>query len=136
MSELESNRSQLTAKDNRDIDIEISFLEGLVDRDHKYIEALQLLGDDYTKRGKFYDGLKVDKHLAKLLPENSMVFYNLACSYSLTNNINEAFKALSKAVHLGYNDSEWMDIDPDLMNVRTDPRYQSIRQELANRSAT
>ena len=35
-----------------------------------------------------------------------------------------------KAVHLGYDDSQWMDTDPDLNNVRTDPRYQRIRRQL------
>ena len=38
--------------------------------------------------------------------------------------------ALIKAVHLGYDDSQWMDTDPDLNNVRTDPRYQRIRRQL------
>ena len=132
MSEIHERNSQLTTKEIRDLDIEISFLQGIVDRDSEYIEALQLLGDDYTKRGNFDDGLKIDEHLAKLLPEDSMVFYNLACSYSLTNRINESLKALNKAVLLGYNDSKWMDKDPDLDNVRSDTQYQSIRQKLTN----
>ena len=132
MSGIHARKLQLTTKENRDLDIEISFLEGLVDRDSEYVEALQLLGDDYTKRGKFHDGLKIDEHLSKLLPEDSMVFYNLACSYSLTNCINESIKALNKAVCLGYIDCKWMDTDPDLDNVRADTRYQSIRQKLTN----
>jgi tetratricopeptide (TPR) repeat protein len=130
MSDIETFRSQLSAEENRDLDIEINFLKGLVNRDYEYIEALQLLGDDYTKRGKFRDGLKIDEQLAKLLPEDSMVFYNLACSYSLTNAINESIVALNKAVILGYSDSEWMDRDPDLNNVKSDNRYNSIRQKL------
>ena len=130
MSDIETGRSQLSAKENRDLDIEINFLKGLVNRDYEYIEALQLLGDDYTKRGKFRDGLKIDEQLAKLLPEDSMVFYNLACSYSLTKSINESIVALKKAVILGYSDSDWMDRDPDLNNVRSDNRYNSIRQKL------
>ena len=130
MSDIETGRSQLSAKENRDLDIEINFLKGLVNRDYEYIEALQLLGDDYTKRGKFRDGLKIDEQLAKLLPEDSMVFYNLACSYSLTNSIDESIVALKKAVILGYSDSDWMDRDPDLDNLRSDNRYNSIRQKL------
>ncbi|MEC8972403.1 MAG: hypothetical protein VX509_00715, partial [Verrucomicrobiota bacterium] len=104
--------------------MEISFLEGLTQRDPQYVEALQLLGDNYTRRERFRDGLAVDEHLSKLLPDDSMVFYNLACSYSLTDRIDESITALNKAVHLGYKDSRWMDKDPDLNNVRTDPRYK------------
>ena len=39
-------RSKLTRKEQRDLDIEIGFLEGVVDRDPKYVEALQVLGDN------------------------------------------------------------------------------------------
>ena len=130
MPELSSDRQPLSAKEKRELDIEIDFLSGLVKRDPAYIEALQLLGDNYTKRGCFNDGLKIDEHLSKLIPDDSMVFYNLACSYSLTDRIDESITALNKAVHLGYEDSEWMDTDPDLNKVRTDPRYQSIRNQL------
>ena len=130
MLEDSTARQQLSNKEKRDLDIEISFLEGLTKRDPQYVEALQLLGDDYTRRDRFHDGLIVDEHLAGLLPEDSMVFYNLACSYSLTDRIDESITALNKAVHLGYEDSQWMDIDPDLTNVRTDPRYKRIRRQL------
>ena len=130
MPELSSDRQPLSAKEKRELDIEIDFLSGLVKRDPAYIEALQLLGDNYTKRGCFNDGLKIDEHLSKLLPDDSMVFYNLACSYSLTDRIDESITALNKAVHLGYEDYKWMDTDPDLNKVRTDPRYQSIRHQL------
>ncbi|MEC8972844.1 MAG: hypothetical protein VX509_02935 [Verrucomicrobiota bacterium] len=130
MPEHSSARQPLTTKEKRDLDIEIAFLEGLTQRDPKYVEALQLLGDHYTQRDRCRDGLAVDEHLAKLLPDNSMVFYNLACSYSLTDQIDESITALNKAVHLGYKDSQWMDKDPDLNNVRTDPRYKRIRRQL------
>ena len=90
MPELSSDRQPLSAKEKRELDIEIDFLSGLVKRDPAYIEALQLLGDNYTKRGCFNDGLKIDEHLSKLLPDDSMVFYNLACSYSLTDRIDES----------------------------------------------
>ena len=130
MSDLATERQPLTDKEKRELDIEIDFLSGLVKRDPAYVEALQLLGDNYTKRGCFNDGLKIDEHLSKLLPDDSMVFYNLACSYSLTDRIDESITALNKAVHLGYKDSRWMDKDPDLNNVRTDPRYKRIRRQL------
>ena len=130
MLEDSTARQPLSKKEKRDLDVEIDFLEGLTKRDPQYVEALQLLGDDYTKRDRFHDGLTVDEHLSRLLPEDSMVYYNLACSYSLTDHIDESISALNKAVHLGYDDSQWMDADRDLNNVRTDPRYKRIRRQL------
>lgn len=133
MADLATERQPLSGKEKRELDIEIEFLSGLIERDPEYVEALQLLGDDFTKRGQFNDGLKIDEHLSRLLPEDSMVFYNLACSYSLTDRIDDSITALNKAVHLGYDDSKWMDTDPDLNKVRTDPRYQSIRHQLTKK---
>jgi tetratricopeptide (TPR) repeat protein len=133
MADLATERQPLSGKEKRELDIEIEFLSGLIERDPEYVEALQLLGDDFTKRGQFNDGLKIDQHLSRLLPEDSMVFYNLACSYSLTDRIDDSITALNKAVHLGYDDSKWMDTDPDLNKVRTDPRYQSILHQLTKK---
>ena len=133
MADLATERQPLSGKEKRELDIEIEFLSGLIERDPEYVEALQLLGDDFTKRGQFNDGLKIDEQLSRLLPEDSMVFYNLACSYSLTDRIDDSITALNKAVHLGYDDSKWMDTDPDLNKVRTDPRYQSIRHQLTKK---
>jgi hypothetical protein len=41
----------------RDLDIKIEFMEGLVRRDPDYVDALQLLGDHYTQHGRYTDGL-------------------------------------------------------------------------------
>ena len=130
MSEQSSSRQDLSSREKQELDVEISFLEGLAKRDPQYVEALQLLGDDYTKRGRFPEGLAVDEHLSRLLPEDSMVFYNLACSFSLTDRVDDSITALKKAVQLGYDDSKWMDEDPDLNKIRSDPRFEQIRHKL------
>ena len=75
---------KLGRKETRDLDVEIGFLEGLVARDPGYIEALQLLGDDYTRRGRVEDGLRVDQRLKGLRPGDPDVHFNLACSLALT----------------------------------------------------
>jgi tetratricopeptide (TPR) repeat protein len=125
-----SARKKLTRQERRDLDIEIGFLEGLVKRDRTYVDALQILGDDYTRRGQFEDGLRVDKQLAQLRPDDSLVQYNLACSYSLTDRVNEALNALERALKLGYRDFKWLAEDPDLDRVRRHPNYQKIRAKL------
>ena len=83
-NKLHSPRKKATRQELRDMDQEILFLEGLVRRDENYVEALQILGDDYTRRGRYGEGLKIDERLCKLRPDESLVHYNLACSYSLT----------------------------------------------------
>src|SRR5271167_2993533 len=86
----------------RDLDTKIQFIEGIVRRDPNYVDALQLLGDHYTQRGRFDEGLNVDERLARLEPGSPLVFYNLACSYSLTDQFDHAARSLEKALQLGY----------------------------------
>jgi len=116
----------MSEKQKNDLDLEIRFMEGLVAQDPNYEEALQILADDYTRRGRIEDGLEVDIRLAELCPDNPLVFYNLACSYSLLGRISEAAKAMNDALDLGYCDIEWMEQDPDLERLRTHYLFQAI----------
>ena len=125
-----SPRKKLTRKELRDLDVEISFFKGIVGRDSDYVEALQILGDAYTRRGEFADGLKVDEQLARLRPEDALVHYNLACSYSLTGQLEQSGASLEKALALGYRDFKWIVSDPDLKNLRRHALYRKIRAKL------
>jgi len=118
---------KLSREEERDLDVKIGFLEGVLRRDPGFIEALQVLGDDYTRRGRFVAGLRVDEQLAQLRPDDPLVHYNLACSYSLTGNYNQAASALVRALDLGYRDLKWLARDPDLADLREHPLYKTIR---------
>ncbi len=123
-------RHELRGQELRDLELEIHFLEGLVRREPGYVEALQILGDNYTRRGLYAKGLKIDERLVRLRPQDSVVHYNLACSYSLTRQIDAALEALHAAVKLGYDDLKAMDKDPDLKNVREHAEYKRLRAKL------
>jgi tetratricopeptide (TPR) repeat protein len=125
-----STRKKPSRADRRDLDTKIEFLEGLIRRDPAYVDALQLLGDHYTQRGRYLDGLRVDEHLARLEPRNALVFYNLACSYTLTNQFDRAASALEKAINLGYRDFNWLARDPDLRKLRQHPVYRDIQAQI------
>jgi tetratricopeptide (TPR) repeat protein len=125
-----AKHKRLTRKETRELDVKISFLEGLVRRDAQYVEALQILGDHYTQRGRFEDGLRVDQQLSQLQPHSPIVFYNLACSHSLTGELDQAASALEKALALGYRDFTWLAKDPDLFQLRQHPLYRSIESKI------
>jgi tetratricopeptide (TPR) repeat protein len=125
-----STRKKSSRTSQRDLDVKIEFMEGLVHRDPDYVDALQLLGDHYTQRGRYTDGLKVDERLAHLEPRNSLVFYNLACSYSLTGQFDRAVLALEQALQLGYRDFAWLARDPDLKKLRQHPVYRAIEAKI------
>ncbi len=121
---------KLSRKEVRDLDIKISFIEGIVRRDPEFVEALQILGDHYTQRGRYERSLKVDEQLSRLEPGNPLVFYNLACSYSLNSNFDLAAAALEKALLLGYRDFKWLARDPDLSSLRKHPAYRPIEAKI------
>ncbi len=114
----------------RDLDTKIEFMEGVVRRDPNYVDALQILGDHYTQRGRFPEGLTVDEKLAHLEPQNPLVFYNLACSYSLTDQFDRAVAALNRAIELGYRDFKWLAKDPDLKKLRAQPAFDELKEKI------
>ncbi len=121
---------KLSRKEVRDLEIKIGFLEGIVRRDPEFVEALQILGDHYTQRGQFAESLKVDQQLSSLEPSNPLVFYNLACSYSLNSDFDQAAAALEQALRLGYRDFKWLAKDPDLRSLRKHPAFRTIEDKL------
>lgn len=123
-------KKKLSRKEQRDLDIEIGFLEGVVKRDPAFIDALRILGDDYTRRGKFSEGLKVDEQLSRLRPDDPLTYYNLACSYSLVGRYELAITSLDRAITLGYRDFQWLSRDPDLRDLRKHPAYRRIRDKV------
>jgi len=131
-----SARRKTPRAGERDLDIRIGFWEGLLRRDPHYVDALQLLGDDYTRRGRYADGLKVDERLARLEPRNPLVFYNLACSYSLVNDFERAALALETALNLGYRDFHWLAKDPDLKKLRQQAVYRELEAKIRRMKIT
>lgn len=130
MPEKSSARKKMKRRESKDLDVKIQFMEGIVRRDPEYIEALQLLGDHYTQRGKYEQGLKVDERLSRLEPRNPLVFYNLACSYSLIGEVDQAANALDTALALGYRDFKWLAKDPDLKTLRKHPLFRDIEAKI------
>lgn len=106
--------------------VELAFLQKVSERLPEDIEVLQALADLYTKTGKYEEGLAIDERLSHQLPNDDLVWYNLGCSYALTNRADDAFEALTKAVELGYADYDWMKSDPDLNGLHADPRFESL----------
>jgi len=125
-----STRRKLTRKEQRDLDIEISFMEGVVRREPRYIEAWRVLSDDYARRGRLDDGLKADEQLARMQPDDPAVLYNLACSHSLAKNFESAVTALAQAIARGFSDLKWLMKDPDLVNLRKEPLFKKVLAKL------
>jgi tetratricopeptide (TPR) repeat protein len=120
------------ATDQGQLDFELVFFEGVLARNPGYVDVLRVMGNLLTLKGRFADGLQVDKRLVQLRPNDALAHYNLACSYALLKRPDQSLKTLRRAVELGYRDFGYMRKDHDLDSIRHDPRFRQLLREYEN----
>lgn len=112
---------------------EIQFYEGVLEKDPTFFAVMIVLADLYTKVGRFEDGLAIDEKLYQLHPNDPEILYNLACSYSLVNQVDLSYRTIKKAIARGYTNFVHMANDRDLENLRKDRRFQRYYTNLIKR---
>lgn len=122
------------SKPKPDPAFEMAFFESVLRRAPQYTEVIEILGGLYTKHGRIADGLRMDRRLVRLLPENATAHYNLACSLALMKRKCDALRALQRAVELGYRDFDWMAQDPDLEDLKEHPEFTALLEQLKPQS--
>lgn len=113
---------------------DIGFYENVLRRSPGYVEVIEILGGLYTKTGRIADGLKMDRKLVRLQPQNATAHYNLACSLALSARKSDALRALRRAIDLGYSDYDWMAQDPDLEPLKGAPEFEALLAKLQPKS--
>jgi tetratricopeptide (TPR) repeat protein len=121
------------AAEQSQLDFEIDFFTHILDRKADYVDVLRVLGNNLTLKGRYVQGLAIDKRLVQLRPKDALAHYNLACSYALLNRGDQALRTLRLAVELGYRDFRYMREDRDLDSIRHDPRFRQLLREYENR---
>jgi tetratricopeptide (TPR) repeat protein len=122
-----------SAEKQSQLDFELDFFEGVLHRNPDFVDALRVHGNNLTLKGRYADGLKIDRRLVDLRPRDALAHYNLACSLALLKKVDPALRALRKALELGYRDFSYLRKDRDLDAVRKDPRFRQILREYENR---
>ena len=128
-----SSSSLVRPADQSQLDFEIDFFGGILERLPHYVDVLRVMGNNLTLKGRYAQGLQIDKRLIALRPTDPLAHYNLACSYALLKRPDHAIKALRRAVELGYRDFRYMREDRDLDSIRHDPRFRQLLREYENR---
>jgi len=118
------------------LDFEIAFYEKLLRAYPDFVDVLIPLGTTYTRAGLYDKGLAVDMRLTQLRPEDPLAWYNLACSYSLLDRVDEALEALRQASSRGYTDLAYVQKDADLANLRRSPKFRQFLESLTSRQPT
>lgn len=128
-----TGNTQLRPADQSQLDFEIEFFSGILERQPDYVDILRVMGNNLTLKGRYAQGLQIDKRLVQLRPNDPLAYYNLACSYALLNRPDHALKTLRRAVELGYRDFRYMREDRDLDSIRHDPRFRQLLREYDHR---
>src|SRR5712692_3723516 len=102
------------------LDFEIDFFRAILDQKPDYVDVLRVMGNNLTLKGRYAQGLVIDRRLVQLRPKDALAHYNLACSYALLKRPDQALRTLRKAIELGYRDFRYMREDHDLDSVRHD----------------
>ena len=111
-------------------DFELSFFKDLHKRMPKDVRVVSMLAHLYTQTGQLDAGLRLDRKLVRLTPEDPTVHYNLACSLALKKRKPDAIKALRTAITFGYDDYVWMCNDPDLAELHEYGAFLKLCDEL------
>ncbi len=111
-------------------DFELSFFEGLYRRMPRDQRVVAMLAQLYTKTGQVDSGLRMDRKLVRMTPDDPLNHYNLACSLALKGRKADAVKSLRAAIALGYEDFSWMINDPDLAGLKDYPGYALLLGEI------
>jgi tetratricopeptide (TPR) repeat protein len=119
--------------DQSQLDFEVEFFGGILERHPYYVDVLRAHGNNLTLKGRYAEGLQIDKRLVQLRPNDPLAHYNLACSYALLKRPDQSIKTLRRAVELGYRDFRYMREDHDLDSIRHDPRFRQLLREYENR---
>lgn len=111
-------------------DFELGFFEQVQKRMPSDARVVSILAHLYTESGRIDDGLKMDRKLARLQPEDPTTHYNLACSLALKGRKADSVKMLRTAIALGYKDFHWMQHDPDLNSLQDFAGFQALLKDV------
>lgn len=94
------------------------------DESAAYVRAMALIELGEIEEAKQWADIAV-----ALASEDSRQSYNLACLLSMLGQTDQAIEQTRKTLQMGCSERKklWMrDIDPDMKNVRSDPRFTRL----------
>jgi len=128
-----TGKALVRSNDQSQLDFEIDFFSRILEQHADFVDVLRVQGNNLTLKGRYAEGLQIDKRLIELRPADPLAHYNLACSYALLKRPEHAIKTLRRAVELGYRDFRYMREDHDLDAIRHDPRFRQLLRDYENR---
>lgn len=74
--------------------------------------------------------LQWNQRAMELGPRDTATLYNSACLFSLMGEFDKCFECFDGALQYGFSNRAWLESDPDLEPIRSDPRYAGLLARL------
>jgi TolB-like protein/Flp pilus assembly protein TadD len=85
-----------------------------------------------SRVGRVEEGLSWADRALAMDREDAGVRYNAACLYSVAGRPDRALDCLEEALEVGFGNVRWLEKDPDLDNLRGDPRFAALMERMSH----
>ena len=82
-----------------------------------------------SRLGQRKEGIEWAQQASAVDPEDAGVCYNVACLLALEGERDDAIAHLERAFRVGFARRDWIERDPDLDSLRSDPRFEAMLSE-------
>ena len=67
-----SSKASVRGAEINQLDFELEFFSGILERSPDYVDVLRVMGSLLSLKGLFAEGLKIDKRLVRLRPDDPL----------------------------------------------------------------
>jgi len=99
------------------------------------VRAVYMKSGSLAGIGENAQALEWSDRALSMDPQEPSVLYNVACNYSLLNEIEKALDCIERAFDKGFGHKEWMERDPDFASIKNHPRFKALMRGFAARAA-
>ncbi len=110
-------------------DFDSMFFQQVLSRSCNNVDVLRRQAELLSRSDRYAEAMELDQRLARILPNDQVVHYNLACSLCLNGLVGPSLAALQTAIELGYSDFARIESDPDLDLLRDEPEFVALIEE-------
>jgi tetratricopeptide (TPR) repeat protein len=97
-----------------------------------YEDVLRRQAESLARAGRYDELLPLDRRIVALRPDDAVVHYHLACTLARLDYLEDSLAMLTKALHLGYDDYDHLESDPDLDPLRELPEFLALLRAAKN----